>query len=582
MDMAQLARNIAHGKGFTTYVIRPLSLWQLKTNRDDRDQKFMEHPDLSNPPLYPLVLAGLFKFLPDTVFEFTPTADTVYAPERWVIVPFNQVCLLLTLLLVYFWARQLFDQRVAVMAGLLLLFSDTLWAYSISGLPTSFLNLLLLLALYCVFLVDRRLNPPTAEPPATEPAGEPAQPRILQPVDGVSVLLILTSAVLMGLCFLTRYMSAFLVLPVVIYAARAVGGRRAGMWALIYVLVVGAVITPWLVRNNNLSKSLLGVAKYEYIRGEALQRDYHPEDLNVSVRSMTSRMLTGTRKHLTTSLKEIGSDFFILFFGAGVMYGFRRVDAKRLRYVILGGLGCAIIGMAFLAVVPEMPESEINGWNLLVLFLPLVAVYGSAFFCLLLDRIAFRVRLTQALAIGAFAALNVAPMIYTLLPPRVGAFPYPPYCAPYMQLIANWFTTNEVGTSDMPWAIAWYCQRRTVWLPATIDEFYEIHDFVAPKNTQFLFITPYMLNRKYQSELVLGEYKGWATTILRGQLEPNFPLQAVTLLPPEGEQVLLADKVRWAKKPPVPEATKESPQTTAPSGRTNAPSQPAQLPQPAR
>src|ERR1041384_7686119 len=166
MDMAQLARNIAHGRGFTTYVIRPLSLWQLKTNRDDRDQKFMEHPDLSNPPLYPLVLAGLFKFLPDTVFEFTPTADTVYAPERWVIVPFNQVCLLLTLLLVYFWARQLFDQRVAVMAGLLLLFSDTLWAYSISGLPTSFLNLLLLLALYCVFLVDRRLNPPTAEPPA--------------------------------------------------------------------------------------------------------------------------------------------------------------------------------------------------------------------------------------------------------------------------------------------------------------------------------------------------------------------------------------------------------------------------------
>ena len=29
MDMAQLARNVARGKGFTTYVIRPLSLWQL-------------------------------------------------------------------------------------------------------------------------------------------------------------------------------------------------------------------------------------------------------------------------------------------------------------------------------------------------------------------------------------------------------------------------------------------------------------------------------------------------------------------------------------------------------------------------
>ena len=148
------------------------------------------------------------------------------------------------------------------------------------------------------------------------------------------MLFILASAVLMGLCFLTRYMSAFLLLPVVVYAARVVSGRRAGMWAIIYALVFLAVISPWLMRNYQLSKSLLGVAKYEYLGGEAMQREYHPEDPSFSLRSTVARMLTGTRLHLTTSLKQTGSDFLILFFAAGVMYSFRRLDTARLRRVV--------------------------------------------------------------------------------------------------------------------------------------------------------------------------------------------------------------------------------------------------------
>jgi 4-amino-4-deoxy-L-arabinose transferase-like glycosyltransferase len=562
MDMAQLARNISQGKGFTTYVIRPLSLWQLKTYRDDHEQRFMEHPDLVNPPLYPLVLAGLFKLLPNSVFDFNPTKDQIYAPERWVMVPFNQLCLLGSLLLAYFWAKQIFDSRVAVTAGLLLLFSDTLWAYSISGLPTNLLMLLFLLAMYCLFRADQRLNPPAA--------AEGEQPAARQPLDGTPILLILASSVLMGLCFLTRYMSAFLLLPMIVYVARVLSGRRAGMWAVIYALVFLAVITPWLVRNYNLSKSVLGVAKYEYVGGEAMQREYHPEPSKFSLRTTVARFLTGTRKHLTGSLKNIGSGFFIFFFVVGVMYGFRRPDTARLRRVIVGGLLCAIIGMGFLAINGEMPESETNGWNLLVLFLPLVAVYGTAFFYLLLDRIPFRVRLTRAAAIGAFAALNVAPMLYTLLPPRLGPFPYPPYCAPYARLVSEWFKPDEVGTSDMPWETAWYGDRRTVWLPTTIDEFYEIHDFVAPHNTQFLFLTPYMLDRPFQSGIMKGEYKGWAS-VMRGQLPKAFPLQAATLLPPVADQIIFADKIRWKKEQTATETPKDTTSTESTPDATNAP-----------
>ena len=126
MDMAQLARNISRGDGFTTYVIRPLSLWQMKNYGANHEQKFAHHPDLYNPPLYPLALAGIFRLLPKGAFVFGRN-DMVYAPERWVILPFNQLCLLLSLALAFIWAKELFDRRVAVTAGVLLLFSNTLW-----------------------------------------------------------------------------------------------------------------------------------------------------------------------------------------------------------------------------------------------------------------------------------------------------------------------------------------------------------------------------------------------------------------------------------------------------------------------
>ena len=580
IDMAQLARNIARGQGFTTYLIRPLSLWQLRQFTNDHEQRLMQHPDLCNPPLYPLALAGLFKLMPARVFDFDSKSERVYAPERWVILPFDQICLLLSLLLVYFWARQLFDQRVALTAGLLLLFSDTLWSYAVSGLPTNFLMLLSLLAVYCLFLADRRLNPP--EIPKTEQAGvgqlearPPRSPRVGH--------LILASAVLLGLCFLTRYLSAFLIVPMAIYASRIMRGRRSGLWALVYVFVFLVVITPWLVRDYRVSGSVLGVAKYQIVGDEALPRSYRPNLGGAySIRPMLSRFLVRARGLSTDSLKQIGSDYFIFFFAVGLLYAFRRRDVTRLRLAVLGALACAVFGMALIGTPPEQNSPDVHGGNLLVLFLPLVAVYGVAFFYLLLDRIPFRIRLTRAAAVTAFALLNLAPMIFTLLPPRRGPYPYPPYISPVTRMVAQWFGQKDVGVSDLPWAMAWYGDRRTIWLPTTIDDFNDLHDFAPPKgvSVSFLMLTPYMLNQPMQTGVTKGQYKGWAA-VMHGQLPQTFPLRAATLLPPDNDQILLADKVRWApqqsqesqepqkaqasQSPPATNSAPSSPQSTPPS-----------------
>jgi 4-amino-4-deoxy-L-arabinose transferase-like glycosyltransferase len=584
MDMAQLGRNLARGEGFTTYVIRPLSIWQLEQHgwniqdKDVRERLVMKHPDICNPPLYPLVLAGLFKLLPESAFKYD-AVERVYYPERWVILPFDQLCLLGCVLLVFIWAKRLFDRRVAVMAGLLMLFSDTLWSYGVSGLPTNLLMLLFLLATYFLFLADNRLNSP-------EPAEGGEADATPARVNGGVAVLVIASAVLLGLCFLTRYLAAFFLVPMAIYVARIFRGRAAAMWAGVYVAVFAAVITPWLVRNYQVSGSVLGLAQYGLVdnsgsfHGETLPRSYKPDFADAySLKLLTSKFLGNARVNLLVNFRSIGSDFLVFFFGVGLMYGFRRRDATRLRGFALGAIVVAILAMSLIGSDPERNGPQVNGGNLLVLLLPIVAIFGTAFFYLLLDRIPFRIKLTRGAAIGAFVVLNCAPMIFTLLPPRLGMFPYPPYYSPVTRAVAAYFETNAVACSDLPWAMAWDGERRTLWLPTSVDDFDEINDFIVPKGFQYLMLTPYLIDEKPQSEVSNGEYKGWGI-FLRGQIPQNFPLKAYSALPPSNEQFLFADRVRWGKKTDK-EAGSESASPSAP-GSTNAPAiSPAPTNQPA-
>jgi hypothetical protein len=574
MDMAQLARNIAHGQGLTTYVIRPLSLWQLEQNgwdirsRATRVRLIMNHPDICNPPLYPLVLAGLFKVLPGKAFTYD-AAEHVYYPERWVILPFDQLCLFACLLLTYAWAKRLFDRRVAIMAAWLMFFSDTLWSYAVSGLPTNFLMLLVLLAIYCLFVANGKRNP------ADQVTGVPTDPAPA-PATGWAALWVLASAVLLGMCFLTRYLAAFFLVPMVIYVGRIFRGWAAAMWAAIYVAVFAAVITPWLVRNHHVSGNLLGVAQYELVDrsgafpGETLPRSYKPNFHGAySLRSLSTKLLTNGRVVLLENLRLIGTDFLVLFFGAGVLYGFRRRDVSRLRGLVLGMIAVAVVAMSLIGSDPERSGPEVGGGNLLVLLLPLIAIYGIAFFYLLLDHIPFRIKLTRSMAVGGFILLNLSPMIFTLLPPRQGMFPYPPYISPVTRAVSSEFEADSLACSDLPWSVAWDGERRTLWIPMTMDDFYEIHDFVAPKGVQFLMLTPYMIDSRPQTDVDHGEFKGWET-FLRGQLPTRFPLKAYSPLPPENEQVLLADRARWANQKNATTELESAPLVVP--GLTNKPS----------
>ena len=155
MEMAQLARNLARGKGYTTQSIRPLSIYLLRRQAPPgqaADVLDRPVPDLSTAPAYPVLLAGLMAVLP---FDFVATQYWEYAPERWIAV-FNQVLFFVAVVLLFRIARRMFDARVAWLSVVLLVGSNLYWKFTVSGLSTIWLMVIFLAAVHCLVRLQER------------------------------------------------------------------------------------------------------------------------------------------------------------------------------------------------------------------------------------------------------------------------------------------------------------------------------------------------------------------------------------------------------------------------------------------
>ena len=61
-------------------------------------------------------------------------------------------------------------------------------------------------------------------------------------------------------------------------------------------------------------------------------------------------------------------------------------------------------------------------------------------------------------------------------PPR-SRVQWPPYIPPSIAQLADWTREDEMIMSDMPWAVAWYADRKSLWLPMTIKAFIDLNDY---------------------------------------------------------------------------------------------------------
>lgn len=519
MDLAQVARNLMSGHGFTTKCIRPASMWYLIEHSKKHDPMLMDHPDIMHPPLYPALLSVCFRALEGV---FTRSGQiTVYPPEKTVIIPLGNLLTLLTGFFLYLTAKRLFEQRVAFLGVTLYFLSDSVWRMSVSGLAIPLATLFVTLAIYCaVRAVANRQENRTAW-------------SWILPLAG--------SALFCAAAFLTRYGTIVMLPALALFIGLSFGRERGLKWAGIFAVIVIVASAPWLVRNKMVSGGLLGLAPYTAFNGadpvqdNDFERSLAPKmEFGNNVRKLQQKFLTGLAGLYQKNLRTLGDGFLVCLFFTTFLFRFTKDSVHRLRWCLALGLFLMTIMAAYFGQATE---------QLLFIFWPFAILYGLAFFYILLDRLQLNVPILRIVTVLVFALLSALPLILTLLPPRSGP-PYPPYFPPYVTRVSRLIQPDELLCTDMPWATAWYGDRTSLLLPLTIDDFYDINDYT--KRISGLYFTTLTRDRAYVRTLLTGSYRTWFP-ILEGRIPGDFPLTQGFPLN-NLDQLFLTDRPRWEEK----------------------------------
>jgi hypothetical protein len=588
MDAAQLARNLSEGKGYTTLFVRPLSIYLLTnhnasvmsmdpnadvarlngsqagrapakgsaTNAAAGTAGVVPHPDLANPPVYPVVLAALMKVIPtdfDVSWMLPNRKDTGmrsfwtrgggfwWYPPDFCIAVFNQLLFLVAVWLTFKLARRLFDAPVAWLSAIVMLGSELFWRFTVSGLSTILLLLVFLGLAWCLSLLEQ-----SAREPAT-----PGSRRL--------PLLSAVAGLVTAIGGLTRYAFGWLIVPVVIFILLFSGTRRV-VNALVAFAVFFAVMTPWMVRNYQLSGTPFGTATFAVAEGTPafgefkLQRSLQPNLGNYNLTLFWYKLLGNARPMLSNDLPKLGGSWVSAFFLVGLLLAFKNPAISRLRYFVL--LCLPFLALAQMLGRTQLSEQvpEINSENLIVLVAPLAMVFGISLFFTLLDQMALPIFALRYVVTGAFAVLVCLPMLLVFAPPRSFPIAYPPYYPPFIQRVSHWMNPPELMMSDVPWAVAWYGKRQCIWLTLNArEDFYAVNDWM--KRIRGLYLTPETTDSRFLTQWArVGEFS-WGNFVmaaaLRGELPPRFPLYKFPgpddLPSARYEQFFVTDYPRWLK-----------------------------------
>lgn len=530
MEGAQLARNIAQGRGFVTDSIRPLDTYLLNRMHDGAAQRALQagFPDLSQAPVYPVVLAGLMKVLP---FDFSTKPGQVwyYLPESWIDI-FNQVLYFVAVVLLFSVARRLFDLRVAWAAAVIFAATALFWRFSVSGLSTILLEVIFLAMVRAMLALEARSRAP-----------EPKS------VVGWALLI----GALVGVGTLTRYSFGWIIFPVMGFGAWA--AARARGRTVLFVLAAFLIVTvPWIARNASLTGNLFGASGFAIVEqtppfpGHQLEQSLNPELAlrQVHPASIRQKAVTNLQNIVGTELPTLGGNWLTAFFAVGLLIPFRSPALRRMRWFLLAALLMWILTEAMGRTALSNDTPVVNSENLLVLLAPLVFVYGAGLVYILVDQLNVDTAELRAAVVGLVAVVVSVPLLLQLLgPPEIpDNYPYAPR---HIQLTAQLMGEHELTMSDIPWAVAWYGNRPCMWLTLNdSDEFYRV-------NTLKPIVSVFLTQRTTDQGLlrqITGSTNSWGRFFwdcwAHGEVPTGFPLKKAPtdFLP---DQLLVSDHVRW-------------------------------------
>ncbi len=524
MDYAQLGRNIAAGEGMTTKCVRPVSMWKISERSPGENPQIVGHPDLFHAPAYPAVLAAGFKFF-DLIgvdpFAIPEGGRTATMPaEQWVVLPVNHIFVILTGGFVFLLGKRMFTREIGFLGMTIYYLSNVAWQDSISGLNITMASFFVVAAFHAmvVAMLNRRDGKPRAK----------------------WVVPFVLSIICTTIAFLTRYIAVAAVPGLMLFAWLMAGRFRGGTrFVVMFALLFGILISPWLYRNVKVSGNPLGMAAHSSLAetqkypDNQYARQYHPDfSAKQFVSELKKKWVTTYSQEHHSVIPGLGGGILMSMFLVTFFYHFVRPQVNYLRWGVGVSLLLTVVIAGFFA------DSSVRMVNV---FWPFVILFGLAFFYILIDRLDLGVRLYSLALKCLIVVLAIIPLGLTLMPPHAN-HPYPPYYAPFISKVTSWLNPREVMVTDMPWATAWYGNRVSILLPQTMDDFYEINDY--KQYISGLYVTTITRNKPFV-KMVDGPEKSWASLVLSGQTPADFPLKVMTPMN-RMDQLFFSDRNRWA------------------------------------
>ncbi len=469
MDYAQIGRNIAQGEGFTTNFIKPLSLTrQLSLDR---------HPDLTYPPIHPWLISVVM--------------HTVGMNDRAVALA-SGIPFLLTIPLILIFALWLFDSRVAWLAVALYVTNIAMLGYSISGLEVHLLALLvtgLLMVLY-----------------------QYAQHREYRP------LLAAAAGLLVALIYLTKYLWAIILIPILVYVYYVSERRQRAQAMIVLVVVFLVIIAPWCYRMYNVSGNPFFTWRwYETTMttrtnpGMTLYRSF-PEKLTALPTyalqhpvEIYEKFRTGVAT-LYGVLPKVAGAYVTAFFIVAILVPLGSPNFERVRYLLYG-----MFALVFLALITVMA-----GPRLLYPLAPIVTLIAAGFFYrvflpIIQNMGAREQRRYTALAVGVLLLSQITPMLFSLT-----ARPGPGETTTNEQIVTWTREAKELGGEpiicDVPWLSAWHNDMVSIWVPKSPEDLKRIQEKVG--QIPWMLLTP-TIARNETTERTQQWAQMWREAIVR-------------------------------------------------------------------
>ena len=513
IDQAQIAREIARGNGFTTQMIRPLALDQMRNHflkkelegklevGEDGEKKggvsLTKFHDTYHAPLNPMlnsVVLGMF----EDRWEWKG-GGVIYYLDR-VIAVVSVILFLWAIGINYLLVSRIFDTKIGGVTALLLLLCDLLWEFSQSGLPQMLMFFLFSFAMY--FLYKAVENYQLKRSP---------------------VLWLCLAGGFFGLLAMAHWIAIWPFLGLLIFTSfyfrpRGVQAVSMGGVFLVFLLI-------WGVRNANVCGQPLGSGYFSILGGltdseAAIMRNFDQDQNPLNAKGMPTRLVLTSLAQMNSLYVYLGSIIAAPLFFLSLLHPFKRPEIAIFRWCILLMWVFSVLGMSIFGLADGARDPN----QLHLLFIPLMTAYGLAFLSVLWSRLGITSHLWMVLNghLIAVVVISALPLLLTFFPNiKRGLwtkdYKTPAFTMRLLQKEEN-FEKGDVIVSDAPWNVAWYGDRPSVWLPGSLSQFEQLEEFAEKRNSPIegLMLTAESIDKPMVSG-VLGigaEYRDWYQPIV--------------------------------------------------------------------